>query len=96
MKNSTENADKNVRKQAKMVKHRKDAGTCRDKNEKITQEMTPKISNWKSIWNTWILLQEIHLLSRQTSTRNKEIPTRSTLIRMDDQRKDQIDPNGPA
>ena len=38
MGNSTENADKNLRKQAKMMKQRIDAGTCKDKKEKTTQE----------------------------------------------------------
>ena len=37
MGNSTRNADKNLRKQAKMLKQRKDAGTRRDKKEKVTQ-----------------------------------------------------------
>ena len=38
MGNSTGNADKNLRKQAKMIKQRKDAGTYRNKKEKATQE----------------------------------------------------------
>ena len=39
MGNSTGNADKkHLRKQAKMIKLKKDAGTCRDKKEKATQE----------------------------------------------------------
>ena len=29
-------------------------------------------------WNTWLLVQEIHLHSRQTSTRNEQMPTRRT------------------
>ena len=33
--------------------------------------------------------------SRQTSTRNEQMPTRSTRTRMGDQRKDHIDPEGP-
>ena len=36
--NSTGNTDKNLRKQAKMIKQRKDAGTCKDKKKKATQE----------------------------------------------------------
>ena len=40
-------------------------------------------------------IQEIHLHSRQTSTRNEQIPTKSTRTRMDDQRKYHIDPKGP-
>ena len=35
----------------------------------------------------WFLVQEIHLHSRQTSTKKEQIPTRSTRTRMDDQRK---------
>ena len=37
----------------------------------------------------------IHLHSRQTSTKNEKMPARSTCTRMDDQRKDHIDPEGP-
>ena len=65
-----------------------------------------KVRKWKYIdfyaklekawpwWNTWILVQEIHLHLRQTSTRNEQMPTRSTRARMDDQKKDHIDPEG--
>ena len=42
------------------------------------------------------LVQEIHLHSRQTNTRNEHMPTRSTRTRMGDQRKDHIDPKGPT
>ena len=39
MGNLTEKADKkNLRKQAQMIKQKKDAGTCRDKKKKATQE----------------------------------------------------------
>ena len=38
-------------------------------------------------------MQEIQIHSQQTSTRNKQMPARST--RMGDQRKDHIDPGGP-
>ena len=38
MGNSTGNEDKNLRKEAKMVKQRKDSGTQRNKKEKATQE----------------------------------------------------------
>ena len=37
MGNSTGNADKNPRKKAKMIKQRKDAGICRNKQEKATR-----------------------------------------------------------
>ena len=51
-----------------------------------------KVRPW---WNTWFLVEEIHLHSRQTSTRNEQKPTKSTCTRMDDQRKDHSDPKGP-
>ena len=55
---------------------------------------TLKISNWNTWWKTWFLLQEIHLHSRQTSTRNEQMPTRSTHTRIDDQRKYHLDTKG--
>ena len=55
-----------------------------------------KLENAWPWWNTWFLVQEIHLHSRQTSTRNEQTPTRSTRTQMDDQRKDHIDPEGPT
>ena len=55
-----------------------------------------KLENAKPWWNTWILVQEIHLHLRQTSTKNEQIPAKSTRSRMDDQRKDHIDPEGPS
>ena len=54
-----------------------------------------KLENAKPLWNTWFLVQGIHLHSRHTSTRNEQMLTRSTRTRMDDQRKDHIDPIGP-
>ena len=42
-----------------------------------------------------IEIQEIHVYSRQTSTRNEQMPTRSTLTRMNNQSKDHIDPKEP-
>ena len=49
------------------------------------------MENARPWWNTWILVQEIHLHSRQTSTD----AYKDTHTRMDDQRKDHIDPEGP-
>ena len=46
-------------------------------------------------WNSWILVVEIHPHSRQTSTRNEHMFTRSIRTRIDDPRKDRIDPEGP-
>ena len=62
------------------------------------QKDTKKISNRKKTWpwwNTWILVQEIHLHSRQTSTRNEQRFTGCTITWLDDQRKDHINPKGP-
>ena len=74
----------------------------RPKNEnrhRITQKDTKKyikLENARTWWNTWILVQETHLHSRQTRTRNEQLPTRCTSIRLDDQRKNHIDPKGPT
>ena len=46
-------------------------------------------------WNTWFLIQEIHHHSGQTTIRNEQIPSKSIRTRIDDQRKDHIDPKGP-
>ena len=54
-----------------------------------------KLENTRPWWNTWFLVQEIYLHSRQTSTRNEEMLTRSTHTRMDNQRKNHIDPKWP-
>ena len=54
-----------------------------------------KLENTRPWWNTWFLVQEIHLHSRQTSTRNEQMPTRSTCTQMDDQRKDHTDQKAP-
>ena len=54
-----------------------------------------KLKNARPWWNTWILVQEIYLHSRQTIIRKGQMLTRSTRTGMDDQRKDQIDPKGP-
>ena len=55
-----------------------------------------KLENAWPWWNTWLMVQEIHLHSRQTSTRNEEMPTRSTRTRIDDQRKDHHNPKDPS
>ena len=54
-----------------------------------------KLQNARPWWNTWFLVQEIHLHSRQTSTRNEQMLTRSTHTWLDDQRKEHIDPKEP-
>ena len=66
--------------------------------EVLTQNNTKKnikLENARLWWNTWLLVQEIHLHSRQTSSRNEQMPTRRTRTWLDDQRKDYIDPKGP-
>ena len=45
--------------------------------------------------NAWLLIQEIHLYSRQTISRNEQMPTSRARTGMDDQRKDYFDPEGP-
>ena len=50
------------------------------------------LENARPRWNIWFLVQEIYLHSRQISTRNKQMSTRSTCVQIDDQRKDHIDP----
>ena len=45
-------------------------------------------------WNTWLLVQEIHLHSGQTSTRDEQMLTKRASTWMDDQRKDYISPKG--
>ena len=44
----------------------------------------------QAMMEKWILVQEIHLHSRQTSTRNGRMLIRSTCTRMDDKRKGHI------
>ena len=65
---------------------------------RLAQNNTKKNIKLKSAWpwwNTWLLVQEIHLHSRQTSTRNEQRLTRHASIWLDDQRKDYINPKGP-
>ena len=69
--------------------------THRFTQNKTKKKKDIKLKNARPWWNTWILVQEIHLHSRQTSTRKENMLTGSTSTRMDDQRKDRIDPEGP-
>ena len=65
---------------------------------RLTQNETKKnikLESPRPWWNTWLLVQEIHLHSRQTSTWNERMPTRRISTWMDDQRKDHIDTKGP-
>ena len=65
---------------------------------RLTQNNTKKnikLESARPWWNTWLLVQEIHLHSRQTSSRNEQMLTRRTSTWMVDQRKDYINPKGP-
>ena len=42
-----------------------------------------KLENARPSWNTWFLVQEVHLNSRQTSIRNEQMPTNSARTRVD-------------
>ena len=64
---------------------------------RLTQNNTKKnikLISARPWWNTWLLVQEIHLHSRQTSARNEQMLTRRANTWMDDQRKDYINPKG--
>ena len=58
-------------------------GTWRRPQNRNTHRLTQnnskkntKLENARPWWNTWLLVQEIHLRLRRTSTRNEQIPTR--------------------
>ena len=59
------------------------------------QHKNIKLENTRPWWNTWILIKKIYHHSWQTSTRNEQMPTRSPRTRINDQRKDHIDPKRP-
>ena len=56
---------------------------------RFTQNDTKKyhIGRRKAMIETWFLVKEIHLHSRQTSTRNEQMPTKGTRTRMDNQKR---------
>ena len=54
-----------------------------------------KLENARLWWNTWLLVQEIHLHSRNTSTRKEQMPTRRASTWVDDKRKGYINLKGP-
>ena len=90
--------DKQYDKRIKRTRRRPESGNT----HRFTQNDTKKIFNWKTpghdgIHSFWFKkFTSIHdRLARQTSTRNEQMPTRSTCARMDDQRKDHIDPKRP-
>ena len=96
-------ATKETQQKGRRDKHDKRIRRTRRRPEKgnthrFTQNDTKKYQTGKlqAMMEYMVLVQEIHLLSRQTSTRNEQMPTRSTCNRMDDQKKDHIDPEGPT
>ena len=65
---------------------------------RFTKNNTKKISNWKTPGHDgthcfWF--KKFTSISRQTRSRNKQMPTKSTRTRMDDQRKDYISRRTP-
>ena len=65
---------------------------------RLTQNNTKKnikLESARPWWNTWLLVQEIHLHSRKTSTRNEQMLTRRVSTWMDDHQQDYINPKGP-
>ena len=65
---------------------------------RLTQNNTKKnikLESARPWWNTWLLVQEIYLHSRKTSTRDEQMLTRRARTWMDDQRKEYINSKGP-
>ena len=86
--------DKRYDKRARRTRGRPQSGNTHLTTQKNTKKDI-KLENARTWWNTWIQVQEIHLHSQQTSTRNEQMPTRFTSSWLDDQRKDHINPKGP-
>ena len=76
------------------TRRRPEGGNTHRTTQKDTKKDI-KLENARPWWNTWILVQEIHLHSRQISTRNEQMLTSCTNTWLDDQRKDHIDLKGP-
>ena len=70
--------DKRYDKRTRRTRGRPESGNTHQTTQKDTKKYI-KRENASTLWNTWILVQEIHLHSRQTSTRNEEMPTRCTI-----------------
>ena len=62
---------------------------------RLIQNNTKENIKLESTRPWWLLVQEIHLHSRQSSTRDEQMLTRRARTWMDDQRKDYINPKGP-
>ena len=87
---------KQYNKRIRRAQRRPESGNTHRFTQKKKKKEDIKLENARPWWNIWILVQEIRLHSRQTSTRNEHMPTRSTCTRTDDSRKDHIDPEGPT
>ena len=85
--------DKQYYKRARRTWRRPQNGNTRRLTQKNTKKNI-KLESARPLWNTWLMVQEIHLHSRKTSTRNKQMLTRCASTWMDDQRKDYINPKG--
>ena len=64
--------------------------------KKKTLKKDIKLENARTWWNTWILVQEIHLHSRQTCSRNELMPTRCTSTWLNNQRKTTLIQKDPS
>ena len=86
--------DKRYDKRARRIWGKPQRGNTHRTPQKSTKKDI-KLENAKTWWNTWILVYEIHPHSRQTNTRNEQMPSRCKSTWLDDQREDNINPKGP-
>ena len=86
--------DKKYDKRTKRTRSRPKSGNTHQSTQSNSNKII-QLENARSLWNKWFLIQEFHLHSLQTSTRNEQMLTKSICTRMDDRRKDHIDPKGP-
>ena len=86
--------EKKYYKRTRMTRRRSQSRNTHRFSQNYSKKNT-KLENARLCWNTCFLVQEIHLHSRQTNTRNEQMLTRSKSTRLDDQKKDHIDPKGP-
>ena len=84
--------DKRYDKRTRRTRRRPKSGNAHWSIQNDTKNI--KLENARPWWNTCFLVGEIHLRSQQTSTINEQMLARSTSTRLDDQRKDHIDPIG--
>ena len=62
---------------------------------KTGQKKNITLEDARPWWNTWFLVREISLHSRQTNTRNEQILSGSTSTWLDNQKKDRNELKGP-